>query len=68
MHPWTGLAMVNFIWWNLCLKYEKDFMNSSLVKGTARIAAHSFINGAISVTKYQVCLVRTEDVRFMFYC
>ena len=68
VHPLTGLMMVNFIWCNLCLKHEKDFMNSLLVKGRARIAAHSFINGTISVTKYRVCLVMTEDVRFRLYC
>ena len=68
VHPLNGLTMVNFIWWNLCLKYEKDFTNSSLVKGRARIAAHSFVNGTTSVTKYWVCLAMTEDVRFRFYC
>ena len=38
VHPLTGLTMVSFTWWNLCLKCEKDFMNSLLVKGRARIA------------------------------
>ena len=68
VHPLTGLTMVNFIWHNLCLKYEKDFIKSSLTKGRARIAAHSFIDGTTSVIKYQVCLLMTEDVRFRFYC
>ena len=39
VHPLTGLTMVNCIWCKFCLKYEKDFMNSSLVKGRAIIAA-----------------------------
>ena len=57
VHPLTGLTIVSFTWWNLHLKYEKDFMNSLLVKGRARIAAHLFINETTSVTKYWVqCL------------
>ena len=35
VHPLNGLTMVNFMWCNLCLKYEKDFTTSSLVKGRA---------------------------------
>ena len=68
VHPLTGLTMVNFTWCNLCLKYEEDFINSLLVKGRTRIVTHSFINGMTSVTKYRVCLVMTEDVRFRLYC
>ena len=66
--PWTGLTIVNFISCNLCIKYEKHFMNSLLVKGRARIEAHLFIDGTTSVTKYPICLAMTEDVRFRFYC
>ena len=52
--------MVNFIWCKLCAKYEKEIMNSSLIRGNERAAAHSFIDGTNSVTKHQVCIFLKE--------
>ena len=52
----NGRTMVNFVWCKLCSKHEKAIMSISQVKGSARTAARSFIDGTTSVTKYQVCL------------
>ena len=38
-----GQTMVNFIWCKLCAKYEKEIMNSSSIRGSARTAARSSI-------------------------
>ena len=53
----TGRTMVKKVWCRLCAKYQKDIMNSSLLKGQARSSARSFIEGTTSVSKFQVCIV-----------
>ena len=50
-----GHTMVTYIWCKLCAKYKDSIMNSSLAKGSAQAAVASFINGANSVTRHQVC-------------